>query len=120
MSSNPNSHKAADIPGIPPGKKEDGKNYLAMLEMLRSKLDKAKTLSIAAPASYWYLRPFPIANISKTLDYIVYMTYDLHGQWDAGNEYAQEGCPGGNCLRSHGNVFVPRQSLQNLLMSNKI
>lgn len=77
--------------------------------MLRSKLDDAKTLSIAAPASYWYLRPFPIANISKSLDYIVYMTYDLHGQWDAGNKYAQEGCPGGNCLRSHGNYLVPRQ-----------
>jgi GH18 family chitinase len=39
-----------------------------------------KSVSIAAPASYWYLKNFPIAQMSKVLDYIVYMTYDLHGQ----------------------------------------
>lgn len=39
-----------------------------------------KSVSIAAPASYWYLKGFPIAHISKVVDYIVYMTYDLHGQ----------------------------------------
>ena len=41
--------------------------------------------------------------MSELLDYIVYMTYDLHGQWDAGNEWASPGCPTGNCLRSHVN-----------------
>ncbi|KAI1483610.1 glycoside hydrolase family 18 protein [Daldinia eschscholtzii] len=102
-----------EYPGvrIPPGQKEDGENYLAMLTMLRSKLDQSKTLSIAAPASYWYLRPFPIANISKSLDYIVYMTYDLHGQWDAGNEFSQSGCAGGNCLRSHVNLTETMDAL---------
>ena len=39
-----------------------------------------KSVSIAAPASYWYLKGFPIAKISKVVDYIIYMTYDLHGQ----------------------------------------
>jgi GH18 family chitinase len=63
-----------------------------------------KTVSIAAPASYWYLKAFPIAAISKVVDYIVYMTYDLHGQWDAGGQYSQEGCSTGNCLRSHVNL----------------
>lgn len=28
------------------------------------------------------------------------------GQWDAGNQYTQEGCPGGNCLRSHGKLYI--------------
>lgn len=37
------------------------------------------TLSIAAPASFWYLKQFPIAKMHSLLDYIVYMTYDLHG-----------------------------------------
>jgi len=37
-------------------------------------------MSIAAPASYWYLRSFPIDKMSTFLDYIVYMTYDLHGE----------------------------------------
>ncbi|KAI1465659.1 glycoside hydrolase family 18 protein [Daldinia caldariorum] len=83
---------APDIPGIPPGQKEDGENYLAMLKMLRSKLDKSKTLSIAAPASYWYLRPFPISNMSEVVDYI-------------------ENCPGGNCLRSHVNLTETMDAL---------
>jgi len=42
-------------------------------------LPAGKTLSIAAPASYWYLKAFPIEAISAVVDYIVYMTYDLHG-----------------------------------------
>ena len=78
-------------------------NYLRLLALLRKKLPKDKTLSIAAPASYWYLKQFPIKAMSELLDYIVYMTYDLHGQWDAGNEWASPGCPTGNCLRSHIN-----------------
>ncbi len=31
------------------------------------------------------------------------MTYDLHGQWDAGNKWSSPGCSKGNCLRSHIN-----------------
>jgi len=65
--------------GMPPGSPDDGANYLAFLKMVRSALPSGKTLSIAAPASYWYLRGFPIADISKVVDYIVFMTYDLHG-----------------------------------------
>lgn len=60
----------------------DGENYLKFLKMMKSKMPKDKTLSIAAPASYWYLKNFPIKDMSSYLDYIVYMTYDLHGQWD--------------------------------------
>ncbi|KAI3341076.1 glycoside hydrolase superfamily [Ustulina deusta] len=77
----------------------DGDNYLEMLKLLRKKLGSSFSLSIAAPASYWYLRPFPIDAMAEYLDYIIYMTYDLHGQWDTGNKWAQLGCPEGNCLR---------------------
>jgi GH18 family chitinase len=38
-----------------------------------------KSVSIAAPGSYWYLKGFPIAKISKVVNYIVFITYDLHG-----------------------------------------
>lgn len=48
--------------------------------MLLKNLLDGKSLSIAAPASYWYLKGFPIAQISKVVDYIVFMAYDLHGQ----------------------------------------
>lgn len=125
---NPNIEQAIDIPGTPPGQPEDGPNYLKFLSAMRNKLPRGprgRTLSIAAPASFWYLKAFPIGKMADELDYIVYMTYDLHGklspkserlapaiesstkdtilgQWDAGNEYSIEGCPAGNCLRSHG------------------
>ena len=64
---------------IPAGLETDGPNYLGFLRALRKKLPEGMTMSIAAPASYWYLKAFPIADMSKLVDYIVYMTYDLHG-----------------------------------------
>lgn len=84
---------------------------MKLLKLIRSKLPKDKTLSIAAPASYWYLKQFPIKSMSELLDYIVFMTYDLHGQWDSGNEWASPGCPTGNCLRSHVNQTETMGSL---------
>ena len=42
--------------------------------------------------------------MSEVVDYIIYMTYDLHGQWDYGNAFSDPGCPGGNCLRSDVNL----------------
>ncbi|KAL5089523.1 hypothetical protein Trisim1_005218 [Trichoderma cf. simile WF8] len=94
---------APDIPGIPAGLPSDTRNYLDTLRSLRKALPAKYSLSIAVPASYWYLRPFPIQEMSQVVDYIVYMAYDLHGQWDVGNGWAMSGCPGGNCLRSHVN-----------------
>jgi len=95
---------APDIPGIAAGGLNEGKNYLAFLKMVRSGMPNGKSLSVAAPASYWYLRGFPIKDIAAVVDYIVYMTYDLHGQWDYGSKWSNPGCPSGNCLRSHINM----------------
>ncbi|RJE17560.1 hypothetical protein PHISCL_10105 [Aspergillus sclerotialis] len=85
---------APDIPGIPAGDKGDGKRYLEFLKMVRDKLPEM-TLSIASPASYWYLKGFPIKDISDVVDYIVFITYDLHGQWDYNNDWSDPGCDGG-------------------------
>ncbi|ERS97228.1 hypothetical protein HMPREF1624_06559 [Sporothrix schenckii ATCC 58251] len=101
---------APDIPGIPAASTDDGANYLDFLVVLKNLLP-FKTVSIAAPASYWYLKNFPIQKISKVVDYIVYMTYDLHGQWDSGNSYSQDDCPTGTCLRSHVNLTETLTSL---------
>ncbi|KAH8885958.1 glycoside hydrolase family 18 protein [Thozetella sp. PMI_491] len=112
-----------DIPGIPAGSDDDGSNHLAFLVVLKNLLP-GKTVSIAAPASYWYLKQFPIADISKVVDYIVFMTYDLHGQWDAGNSYSQEGCSNGMCLRSHINLTETNTALAMItkagVASNKV
>ncbi|KAF9890425.1 hypothetical protein FE257_005830 [Aspergillus nanangensis] len=106
---------APDIPGIPPDDPESGDNYLAFLVVLKNLLP-GKSVSIAAASSYSYLRFFPIERISKIVDYIVYMAYDLHGQWDAGNPHAQIGCPSGNCLRSQVNLT---ETISSLVMITK-
>ena len=102
---------APDIPGIPPGDSGDGERYLQFLKAVRQKLPEDKSLAIAAPASFWYLKGFPIAEISDVVDYIVFMSYDLHGQWDFGNQYAIQGCPTGDCLRSHVNLTETNTAL---------
>jgi chitinase len=66
-----------DIPDIPPDGPEKGIDYLEFLKLVRQILPRDKTLSIAAPASYWYLlRAFPIADMAKVVDYFIYMTYE--------------------------------------------
>ncbi|PYH88504.1 hypothetical protein BO71DRAFT_467833 [Aspergillus ellipticus CBS 707.79] len=94
---------APDIPGIPAASTDDGDNYLAFLAILRNLLGD-KEITIAAPSSYWYLKGFPIKKMAPLLDYIIYMTYDLHGQWDSNSQWSQLGCPTGNCLRSDVNI----------------
>ncbi|KAH7007283.1 hypothetical protein EDB80DRAFT_842547 [Ilyonectria destructans] len=90
------------VDGKPIGEKSDGLNYLQFLTVLKDKMPSGKTVSIAAPASYWYLKQFPIDRIAEVIDYIIFMTYDLHGQWDYSNTNAYDECPSGKCIRSHG------------------
>ncbi|KAK3304982.1 uncharacterized protein B0T15DRAFT_502189 [Chaetomium strumarium] len=42
--------------------------------------------------------------LKMVVDYIVYMTYDLYGQWDVGNKYAAEDCELGNCTNTSGYI----------------
>ncbi|KAI4700360.1 hypothetical protein J4E89_011002 [Alternaria sp. Ai002NY15] len=102
---------APDLPGIPTDDPVNGVNYYRLLASLKSALGSSKSVSFAAPASYWYLKSFPIKDMAKTLDYIVYMTYDLHGQWDYGNKWTSPGCDTGNCLRSHVNETETKDAL---------
>ncbi|TKW59455.1 Killer toxin subunits alpha/beta, partial [Colletotrichum tanaceti] len=81
---------APNLPNFNPSRKEDSPNYLAFLT---------------------YLKQFPIKEISRVINYIIYMTYDLHRQWDAYNKYSQENCNTGNCLRSQVNLTKTRQAL---------
>jgi hypothetical protein len=89
--------------GPPPAEEGEGLNHVTFLFFLKGLL-LDKSVSIAAPASYWHLRSFPMKTIAAFIDYVVYMTYDLHGQWDYANQWAVPGCPAGNCLRSHVNI----------------
>jgi hypothetical protein len=56
------------------GREQDPENYLALMKEFRETPSFGSfSLSIAAPASYWYLRGYKIAEMSEYLDYIVYM-----------------------------------------------
>ena len=68
---------------------DEGADFLAFLQVLRTKLPAGKTISICAPAGYYYLQGYPIAGISVVVDWIVYEAYDLHGQWDYGSSSAE-------------------------------
>ncbi|KAI0902967.1 class V chitinase Chi100 [Ustulina deusta] len=98
-----------DIPGIPAGTEDEASGYFLLLDELKQQMPAGKTVSVTAPASFWYLQHFPIQAIALVVDYLVYLTYDLHGQWDYSNKYADPGCVSfdqglGNCLRSHVNL----------------
>jgi hypothetical protein len=69
-----------DIPGTLPGLETDGPNYYKFLIVMCGQLAKGISLLIAAPALYWYLKAFPINLMAKELDYIMFMTYNLHGE----------------------------------------
>ncbi|KAJ7494962.1 glycoside hydrolase superfamily [Mycena latifolia] len=100
-----------DIQGIPADSAGDGQNLAAFLALLKPLLPSGVSLSIAVPAGYWYLRAFPIGTMSSSLDYIIFMTYDLHGQWDYQSAFDDPGCPLGSCLRSHVNLTETLNSL---------
>ncbi|WYZ41182.1 hypothetical protein EsH8_V_000077 [Colletotrichum jinshuiense] len=60
---------------------EDFENFPKFLWNIKSALTQngAKNgLSIAVPASYWYLQHFDIINIAKHVEFFKVMTYDLH------------------------------------------
>ncbi|CAF2505200.1 unnamed protein product [Rotaria sp. Silwood2] len=65
------------------GSPEDTDNYVKLVKDMRSAFGNNYMITIAAPASYWYLRHFKIGEMSKYIDFINAMTYDIHGTWDS-------------------------------------
>ncbi|CAF3892870.1 unnamed protein product [Adineta steineri] len=64
------------------GSPKDTENYLQLVKEMRNALNQQYLITIAAPASYWYLRHFKIGEMSEYLNFINVMTYDIHGIWD--------------------------------------
>lgn len=73
---------AKGIPGIPDDYKGNGNKYLELVKSIRSMLPAGKTLSVAIPATFYYLKAFPVKEMQDYVDYFVFMTYDFHGSWD--------------------------------------
>ncbi|KAL7940236.1 glycoside hydrolase family 18 protein [Trichoderma barbatum] len=61
---------APDIPDIPAGDANAGKDYYDTLGTLKATLGNSTSVSLAVPASYWYLKAFPIKEIGAKADYI--------------------------------------------------
>lgn len=51
---------------------------------MRAAFDSRYGISLALPASYWYLRWFKPKETEPYVDFFGLMTYDLHDPWDAG------------------------------------
>lgn len=68
--------------GLPISGPEDGANYLEFLKLVRQKLPSQYSVAIAAPASFWYLRAFPMDGIGEVVDYVIYMTCKQAQLWE--------------------------------------
>ncbi|MCZ2526147.1 chitinase C-terminal domain-containing protein [Streptomyces sp. HB2AG] len=65
------------------------RGYAALMKTLREKLDRAGAadgrhylLTVAAPSSGYLLRGMETYQVTKYLDYVNVMSYDLHGAWN--------------------------------------
>ncbi|MGF1910994.1 glycosyl hydrolase family 18 protein [Vibrio kasasachensis] len=65
------------------------KSYHELMRVLREKIDIASQqdgnhymLTIAAPSSAYLLRGMETMSVTKYLDYVNIMSYDLHGAWN--------------------------------------
>lgn len=96
------------------GRPRDYKNIVSFMRKLKFyMLPWGKKVSIAIPASYWYLQNFDLKALESTVDWFNIMTYDMHGSWDIDNEFT------GPLANSHTNMTEIQQALD-LLWRNDI
>lgn len=72
-----------DIEGIPADGLDSGEKYLDLVKRIKSTLPSGKTVSVAIPATYWYLKGFPVKDMQDYVTYFVLMAYDYHGVWES-------------------------------------
>ncbi|KAK9418096.1 putative chitinase [Seiridium unicorne] len=95
------------------GRESDYDSYPKFLANLKSALkDYDYGLSITLPTSYWYLQHFDLVSIEPSVDWFNYMSYDLHGTWDIGNEWT------GAYVGAHTNLTEIETALDLLWRNN--
>ncbi|KAL8705755.1 MAG: hypothetical protein Q9201_001150 [Fulgogasparrea decipioides] len=68
------------------GQEADTSNYVALAKELKAALGN-KGLSMTLPTSFWYLQHFDVKSIQDSVDWFNFMTYGLHGTWDAQSRF---------------------------------
>ncbi|KAG9258755.1 uncharacterized protein F5Z01DRAFT_217297 [Emericellopsis atlantica] len=71
------------------GHPTDKANYVSLVKELKSAVRGRKEISVAIPASYWYLQNFDIAGMAPYVDWFNLMSYDIHGTWDGDSEWTE-------------------------------
>ncbi|RYO92560.1 hypothetical protein DL766_002359 [Monosporascus sp. MC13-8B] len=96
------------------GRPEDYENVVTFMKKIRSRMNDSKRgVSMAIPASYWYLQNFDIKALESQVDWFNVMTYDVHGSWDIDNKWT------GPWVNSHTNMTEIQMGLD-LLWRNDI
>ncbi|KAI0476398.1 hypothetical protein GGR56DRAFT_642454 [Xylariaceae sp. FL0804] len=65
----------------------DTDNYVSLVKELRAAFGTRYGISMTLPTSYWYLQHFDLGNMKDSVDWFNFMTYDLHGVWDAQSQF---------------------------------
>ena len=67
-------------------------------------VDRESLASLTAPSSYWYVRWFNLKGSIEYVDWIIIMSYDLHGFWDRLNSI-------GSNLYAHTNLTKIKEAM---------
>ncbi|KAJ5375522.1 hypothetical protein N7517_007528 [Penicillium concentricum] len=97
------------------GKDADYKNYVTLVQEMRASFTKRNEIwgiSMAIPASYWYLQHFDIAALQKEVSWFNLMSYDMRGKWDQFNEWT------GPYVFGHTNITEIEQGVDLLRRNN--
>ncbi|KAF3187250.1 hypothetical protein TWF225_004402 [Orbilia oligospora] len=98
------------------GKPADTENYVLLVREMRQAFTaeaKGWGISIAIPASYWYLQHFNLSAMARYIDWFNLMSYDFVGAWDATNKWT------GPYIGAHTNLTMTQQALD-LMSRSKI
>ncbi|EMD61573.1 carbohydrate-binding module family 18 protein [Bipolaris sorokiniana ND90Pr] len=64
------------------GRKEDTDNLVLLMKEMKEQFGGRYGSSLTLAPDYWYLRGFKPAEMQKYVDWMGFMSYDLHGPWD--------------------------------------
>ncbi|KAJ5424840.1 glycoside hydrolase [Penicillium cf. griseofulvum] len=94
------------------GVKGDAANFATLLSDLKSAFAGKYGISVTLPSSYWYLRWFDLKAMEKSVDFLNFMSYDIHGVWDSSSKFT------GPYVLPHTNLTEIRQGLDLLWRNN--